>query len=179
LKESIRWIAILQAVEHDLLERWGLRLPATAVDFAQLTREIAQLDSQIAGLERALEERREALDALKADRNALRDFRNFYVHFSGENSGNEATHPPPRPGTKRALILDLLADGRPWPVEEIQAAFDERKHPGTYSSLLSTLSHMYTAGEIGRERPGVYRLSPDDSEQEIPAPTVREATQDE
>ena len=36
--------------------------------------------------------------------------------------------------------------------------------PSAYSSLLSTLSDMYTRGEVVRPRQGVYQIKPDDKQ---------------
>jgi hypothetical protein len=147
-------------MEKDRLEQLGLRLPANAVDFVLLTRELASLEAQIEQADADLALRREALDRLKADRDALLNFRNFYVHFAGDGTETETPKAGPRPGTKRAAILELLADGREWNTEQIHRELVLRgvHADSAYSSLLSTLSNMFSAGELTRPRQGVYAL---------------------
>jgi hypothetical protein len=157
------------------IQEWEHRLESGKIDFGALEADLQKLDAEVERDEAVLQEARAALEALKQDRDALTGLRNFLAHasrpFGGAKvtvSGGAGITANGARGTKRDAIRALLADRHDWTTSDIHAALVARgvHAQSARASLLSTLSEMYSDGEVVRPRQGQYRLPPERAIQE-------------
>jgi hypothetical protein len=141
---------------NDRFKRY-VEKPIKDIDAAELKSDLIELDQEIGEAEAALAE-------LKDDRERISGLASVVAYLSHDDTSANGSGPgdPARSRrlTKREAVLALLADDRTWSTDAIHAALVEQgvSEKSAYSSLLSTLSHMYSNRELERPRQGSYRL---------------------
>ncbi len=124
----------------------------------------------------ALIRKRDECDALIAEVDRILSFLSADEPSTSAPQPDVAPNPAtPRPGTTRAIVLDLLADRREWRVSSILDSLTQAGTPSSENSVRSLLAKMVRDGLLTNPARGVYRLQDDTPPMNAEGPTVAAA----